>query len=128
MTTPCPFCTLPPERVVARTASTLTFRDAYAVSPGHTLVIPRRHVEGFFDATRSELADLTDAILAARVALDREFAPAGYNIGVNSGRAAGQTVMHLHFHLIPRYDGDVPDPRGGVRHCIPGGALYDAVS
>ena len=125
MLDPCPFCAPPAPRVVSQTATTLTIRDGFPVSPGHTLVIPKRHVATFFDATRAELADLTDALFAAREALDRELSPAGYNIGVNCGPAAGQTVMHLHVHLIPRYTGDVADPRGGVRHCIPGRGPYE---
>ena len=125
MLPPCPFCSLPHDRVISESSTTLTFRDCFPVSPGHTLIIPKRHVATFFDASRDELADITDALLRARESLDAELAPAGYNIGVNCGIAAGQTVMHLHVHLIPRYTGDVADPRGGIRHCIPGRGLYE---
>jgi diadenosine tetraphosphate (Ap4A) HIT family hydrolase len=116
----CPFCELPRDRVVAESALTVTIRDGYPVSPGHTLVIPKRHVASLTETTRDEQLALLDAIAAARASLDAELHPDGYNLGVNDGVAAGQTVMHLHVHLIPRFAGDVPNPRGGVRHCLPG--------
>ena len=120
----CPFCTVPADRVVAATDLTVTIRDAYPVSPGHTLVITRRHVETFFEATADEQAAVLLAVALAKVDLDREHQPAGYNIGINVGVVAGQTVMHVHVHVIPRYPGDVADPRGGVRHVIPGKGYY----
>ena len=122
--TRCPFCTLPPERVKVRDGFALAFRDAFPVSPGHTLVIPVRHVASFFDITPSERAAMFGMLEAAKQRLDSEFGPAGYNIGINDGAAAGQTVGHLHIHLIPRYAGDQPDPRGGVRWVIPEKADY----
>ena len=121
----CPFCSLPEARIVAEDELTLTVRDGYPVSPGHTLVIPRRHVSSLFETTEAERRALWEALRRAREALDREHRPAGYNLGVNDGEAAGQTVMHVHVHLIPRYAGDVDDPRGGVRHAIPGRGYYD---
>jgi diadenosine tetraphosphate (Ap4A) HIT family hydrolase len=90
-------------------------RDIYPVSEGHALIIPRRHCETWFDATREEQIALLDGLDAVRAITKAD----GFNIGVNAGRVAGQTVFHLHVHLIPRFDGDVPDPRGGVRHVIP---------
>jgi diadenosine tetraphosphate (Ap4A) HIT family hydrolase len=120
----CPFCTVPSERIVAEDAHVVVIRDGFPVSPGHTLVIPRRHVGSFFDATADERAALLAQMDQAKAVLDKEFAPAGYNIGVNDGPAAGQTVPHLHVHLIPRYPGDRPDPRGGVRWIIPEKADY----
>lgn len=122
--TRCPFCALPPERVLARDGLALAFRDAYPVSPGHTLVIPVRHVASFFDITPSERTAMFALLEAAKEQLHSEFSPAGYNIGINDGIAAGQTVGHLHVHLIPRYTGDRPDPRGGVRWVIPEKADY----
>lgn len=119
MGTPCPFCHPRPGRLVAECAHTRTLRDGFPVSPGHTLVVPRRHVAGYFEVTPAERNAIQRALLAARDALLRELAPAGFNIGVNDGPAAGQTVMHLHVHLIPRYRGDQPDPRGGVRRVLP---------
>ena len=124
MTTPCPFCTLPPDRLLATRATAFAIRDAFPVSPGHTLIIPKRHVASFFDVTDAERTDLLALLATARDDLDREFHPAGYNIGINDGAAAGQTVPHLHIHLIPRYAGDQPDPRGGVRWVIPDKAAY----
>jgi diadenosine tetraphosphate (Ap4A) HIT family hydrolase len=87
--------------------------NGFPVSPGHTLVIPRRHVASFFDITDAERVDLMTLLAAVRDDLDREVRPAAYNIGINDGTAAGQTVPHLHVHLIPRYAGDRDDPRGG---------------
>jgi diadenosine tetraphosphate (Ap4A) HIT family hydrolase len=122
--TPCPFCNLPRDRIVFESELGIAFRDGYQVSQGHTLIVPKRHVETFFDSTPNEQAALLDLLRIARADLDRLFHPAGYNIGINDGVAAGQTVMHLHLHLIPRYDGDRPDPRGGVRWVLPDKAAY----
>ena len=84
------------------------------VSPGHALLIPKRHVENWFDATDEERAALMRAVDVARLEIERREQPDGFNIGINVGPAAGQTVFHLHVHLIPRYLGDMADPRGGV--------------
>jgi len=92
----------------------LVLRDGYPVSPGHTLVIPRRHVGSFFAATPAEREAILDAIVRVKRTLDELHAPPGYNVGLNDGPAAGQTVAHCHVHVIPRYAGDVEDPRGGV--------------
>lgn len=93
--------------------------DSHPVSPGHALLIPKRHVTTWFDASPEERAELLSAIDSARTAIELTHAPDGYNIGMNLGAAAGQTVSHLHLHIIPRYSGDVPNPRGGVRHVLP---------
>lgn len=124
MTAPCPFCSLPSNRIVHEWVTAFAIRDGFPVSPGHTLIIPRRHVASFFEVTDAERADLMSLLAAARDDLDREFRPAGYNIGINDGAAAGQTVPHLHIHLIPRYVGDRDDPRGGVRWVLPDKAAY----
>lgn len=116
----CPFCTPEPERVAGSDALTLTIRDAYPLSPGHTLVVPRRHVASWFELTVSEQHAILTALSAAREQLVREHRPDAFNIGINDGVAAGQTIHHVHVHLIPRFTGDTPDPRGGIRHCIPG--------
>ena len=94
-------------------------RDSYPVSPGHTLVIPRRHVVSFFDLTPEEVNACMGLITEERKLLDQEFKPDGYNVGVNVGPAAGQSIFHVHIHVIPRYKGDVENPQGGVRHVIP---------
>lgn len=115
---PCLFCKDPRgvslERELAYSA-----RDSYAASPGHTLIIPRRHVASFFDLTPEEINACMELITEERKQLDEEFKPDGYNIGVNVGQAAGQSILHVHIHLIPRYKGDVENPQGGVRHVIP---------
>ncbi len=120
----CPFCRIEPARIFAETEMTLTIRDGFPVSPGHTLIIPKRHFADFFEATDAEAAEIWKALRAAATALTRDRSPDGFNVGVNVGAAAGQTVMHLHVHLIPRYRGDQPDPRGGIRHIFPDLADY----
>ena len=120
----CPFCSLPRERVIARNQFAIVLRDAYPISPGHTLVVPSRHVGSLFDVSADERAALMDLLAEAKRQLDVEFRPAGYNVGINDGPAAGQTVPHLHIHLIPRYVGDQSDPRGGVRWIFPDKAVY----
>ena len=121
---PCAFCTLPSERLIDENATAMVIRDGYPVSPGHTLLIPKRHMGSFFDLSAQERGDLLTLLDRAKLVLDTEFQPKGYNIGINDGPAAGQTVPHLHVHLIPRYEGDVSDPRGGVRWVIPDKAKY----
>jgi diadenosine tetraphosphate (Ap4A) HIT family hydrolase len=120
----CAFCTLPLNRVIDESSTAIAIRDGYPVSPGHTLLIPKRHAGSFFDLSEQERSDLFSLLDRTKLALDEEFQPQGYNIGINDGAAAGQTVLHLHVHLIPRYDGDRPDPRGGVRWVIPDKAKY----
>jgi len=120
----CPFCVLPPERIVHADKHAIVVRDGFPVSPGHTLVIPRRHVGSFFEITAEEREALIDLLGKAQRTLLTELRPDGWNIGINDGAAAGQTVSHLHIHLIPRYLGDSSDPRGGVRWVIPGRANY----
>ena len=115
----CPFCAMDAQRVVDANDLAFVVRDGYPVNPGHTLVIPRRHVASWFDATDAERAAILALVDAAKATLDGELHPDGYNVGINIGEAAGQTVMHLHVHLIPRFAGDVDDPRGGVRYVIP---------
>lgn len=121
---PCPFCSLTADRVVQDGEFAVVIRDGFPVSPGHTLIIPKRHVASFFEVTDAERSDLMSLLATARDDLDRQLHPAGYNIGINEGTAAGQTVPHLHIHLIPRYEGDRDDPRGGVRWVLPDNAAY----
>ncbi|MFZ2649453.1 MAG: HIT family protein [Burkholderiaceae bacterium] len=120
----CPFCALPAERVLFRNDAAVAVRDACPVTPGHTQVITRRHVASFFDATPPEREAMLALLDVAKQQLQAEFGPAGYNVGINDGETAGQTIGHLHMHLIPRYHGDGPDPRGGVRWVIPDKAAY----
>jgi len=98
--------------------------DAYPVSPGHSLVVLRRHVANFFDLDPAEVAAMLELLGRVRCRVEASYAPQGYNIGVNVGQVAGQTVPHVHVHLIPRYADDVADPTGGVRNVIPGRGRY----
>jgi diadenosine tetraphosphate (Ap4A) HIT family hydrolase len=120
----CPFCWFAPERVLESNAQALAVADAFPVSDGHTLVIPRRHVISFFELTQEEIAAVHELLRRMRDQLDEALRPGGYNIGVNVGEVAGQTVAHSHVHLIPRRLGDVQDPVGGVRNIIPGKGHY----
>lgn len=102
----------------------IVIRDGFPISEGHTLIIPKRHIASFFECTAEERSALFTALDLARQELDHSLSPDGYNIGINDGPAAGQTVGHLHIHLIPRYRGDQTDPRGGVRWIFPDKAKY----
>lgn len=113
----CPFCDKRNYDFIGDLAFTKT--DSYPVSKGHTLVIPKRHISSYFDCTENERLELWALVEKAKGQLDRAYTPAGYNIGINIGEAAGQTVPHMHIHIIPRYSGDMDDPRGGVRGVIP---------
>jgi diadenosine tetraphosphate (Ap4A) HIT family hydrolase len=122
---PCPFC----ERIhrheySAESMHAVAFPDGYPLSEGHTLVVPRRHVSSVYDLAPDEQADVWALAARVRAALAKVHRPAGFNVGLNDGAAAGQTIAHAHVHVIPRYEGDVPDPRGGVRWVIPGKAPY----
>lgn len=120
----CPFCTLPASRIIASSESAVVVRDPSPVSPGHTLIISRRHVGSLFELNEYERNAMLALLGSARISVQSEFHPDGYNIGINDGPAAGQTVAHLHIHVIPRYSGDSPDPRGGVRWVLPINAKY----
>lgn len=124
MSQTCPFCTLEAGRIVLENAHAMAVSDGFPISPGHTLVIPKRHIGSLFEATAEERRALFDLLAAARSKLLESHRPDGFNIGINDGAAAGQTVMHLHIHLIPRYAGDTADPRGGVRWIFPDKAPY----
>jgi diadenosine tetraphosphate (Ap4A) HIT family hydrolase len=109
---------------VAETDLAFAVRDANPVSPGHTLVIPKRPIASWFDATADEVGDAMRLISVIKTQLDESHRPDGYNVGFNDGVAAGQTVFHAHIHVIPRFAGDVADPRGGVRHAVIGKGHY----
>ena len=121
---PCPFCTPDPGRVFFEGTHVYALWDAYPVSDGHALIVPRRHVGSWFDATSEEQAELHQAVSLVREEIEASRRPDGYNMGINDGLPAGQTVAHLHLHVIPRYIGDVPDPRGGIRWVMPDRAPY----
>lgn len=120
----CPFCVLEHDRIRHENDAFYVIRDGFPISQGHTLIIPKSHTASLFDLDPEQFLSLQQAIHWAKSDLDHEFSPDSYNLGVNDGPAAGQTVPHLHVHIIPRYKGDQPDPRGGVRWIIPDKAKY----
>lgn len=115
----CIFCREPETELLCENVLARAFFDKYPVNKGHVLVTPKRHVVTYFDATLEELAAINDLVFKVKEILDEKYKPAGYNIGVNVNYAGGQTIFHLHVHLIPRHEGDVEDPRGGVRNLKP---------
>jgi len=119
---PCLFCA--PRGVVHENALAYCTRDTYPVSPGHSLIIPFRHCADFFELSTEEVAACMELLGIAQRELASQLSPDGYNVGVNVGRAGGQSVRHVHVHLIPRYAGDHPSPQGGVRQIIPWKADY----
>jgi diadenosine tetraphosphate (Ap4A) HIT family hydrolase len=121
---PCPFCSISPDRIIMENDYAVVIRDGFPVSEGHTLVIPKRHVSSWFETHAIEKAAILQAMDEVKEQLDKDHTPDGYNVGINDGEAAGQTVLHLHIHLIPRYKGDSDDPRGGVRWIMPDKAKY----
>ena len=120
----CPFCTLDESRIISQDDLIIAFYDGFPVNPGHTLIIPRRHVANYFDLTDQEKTALWSMADYCKNIIDSRFSPDGYNIGINIGAAAGQSVPHVHLHLIPRFTGDTPNPRGGVRGVIPSKQNY----
>jgi diadenosine tetraphosphate (Ap4A) HIT family hydrolase len=120
----CPFCSPSPERVLLAGSEAMALWDRHPLSPGHVLLITRRHIASWFEATEAERAEILRLTDDARQVVLRKHSPDGFNLGINDGVVAGQTVPHLHLHLIPRYRGDIPDPRGGVRWIIPDRAVY----
>ena len=120
----CPFCRLDKNRILLESEFALAFSDGFPVAQGHTLVIPKRHVASLFELPDDEQGAVWALVAQVRALLFAEHQPDGFNVGLNDGPAAGQTVMHAHVHVIPRRHGDVADPRGGVRWVVPGKAAY----
>jgi diadenosine tetraphosphate (Ap4A) HIT family hydrolase len=121
----CPFCNLDSERVLNRNGFALAFYDGFPITEMHTLIIPERHVATYFDLLPEERSAIHDLLASQRLSIQSSDASVkGFNIGWNCGETAGQTVMHAHVHLIPRRAGDVENPRGGIRHLIPGKGDY----
>ena len=120
----CSFCSLPSERIVNSNLFGIVIRDGFPISEGHTLIIPKRHIGSFFELNTMERDAMFNLLDQEKAVLTDKHNPDGFNIGINDGPAAGQTIAHLHIHLIPRYEGDLPDPRGGVRWIIPSKAKY----
>jgi diadenosine tetraphosphate (Ap4A) HIT family hydrolase len=119
----CIFCA-PRVELLAANELAIAFPAGYPVSPGHVLIVPRRHEPDFFSLTAEEQAALVALVNPVRARLSEQYAPDAYNLGVNAGKAAGQTILHTHLHVIPRYAGDVAEPRGGVRWVLPETARY----
>jgi len=119
----CPFCKRN-HPILTETKLSFAIFDNFPVSRGHTLVIPRRHVATVWELTGDEYVDIFDLVRQVKDIIQDKFSPQGITVGVNCGEAAGQTVFHAHIHVIPRYTGDVPNPRGGVRNIIPGKGDY----
>ena len=120
----CPFCTLTESRVRLQSALAVGVDDAYPVAPGHTLIVPRRHVGSYFQLNRDERAAMHELLDQAQSELRERLRPDAYTIGINDGPAAGQSIPHVHIHLIPRFHGDRDNPRGGVRWVLPDKADY----
>jgi len=112
----CLFCNLDKDQIILENDLAVAIMDKYPVNEGHMLFIPKRHFKIYFEATKEEVVALYDLIHEGKKYLDEKYHPDGYNIGINVGEDGGQTIMHLHIHLIPRYKGDAEDPRGGIRH------------
>jgi len=121
---PCLFCNNKEDEIIKETEHALLVRDTYPVSPGHCLIVPRRHIVTYFEATEEENRDFLMLMKYAKKSIDKEHQPDAYNIGCNNGEVAGQSIFHLHIHIIPRYKGDVENPKGGVRWVVPKKATY----
>jgi len=120
----CIFCNIEKERIITENEFAFAIYDSFPVSQGHILVIPKKHINNYFEADSQTKEQLWKLVDECKEIVDKKFNPAGYNIGINCGEAAGQTVMHLRIHLIPRYLGDIENPRGGVRGVIPNKRIY----
>jgi diadenosine tetraphosphate (Ap4A) HIT family hydrolase len=114
--TACGLCA--PAGVLLENGLAYACHEENSLSPGHVIVVPKRHVADFFDMSSDEQAAVMDLLNRARDLVQKKHSPDGYNVGVNIGKAAGQNRMHVHVHLIPRYAGDLPDPAGGVRRVL----------
>jgi diadenosine tetraphosphate (Ap4A) HIT family hydrolase len=124
METKCPFCTLPEQRIWFGTENAVAILDGFPITEGHTLVIPHRHVASVFDLPEEEFREVWSVVDQVRKLLKKKYRPDAFNIGVNDGAAAGQTIAHAYIHVIPRRKGDIQDPRGGVRWIFPNKAKY----
>jgi diadenosine tetraphosphate (Ap4A) HIT family hydrolase len=121
----CPFCSLPKEaEVIVESAQAFSILDKYPVNPGHALIIPKRHVSDYFELSFKEQSSCIFMLNKVKELIQKRFNPEGFNIGLNVGDIAGQTINHVHIHLIPRFKGDMEDPRGGVRGVIPEKRIY----
>jgi len=122
----CVFCERleHPDQLIAQNDLAAAFYDSFPISPGHTLIISKLHETDFLALATSTQSAIFSLISKVREVIEKEMCPHGYNLGVNVGKAAGQTISHAHFHVIPRYEGDVPNPKGGIRWIIPDKTEY----
>ncbi len=121
----CPFCNLNPKvELISETATAVAFLDSFPVNQGHTLIVPKRHVANYFELSIHEQRALWLLVNRCKTIIEKRFNPDGFNVGINVGETAGQSIFHVHIHLIPRYKGDVKNPRGGVRGVIPNKQNY----
>lgn len=120
----CPFCNIEYERIIKKSQYSLAFFDSYPVNRGHVLIVPKRHEADYFKLEAEEKADMANLIEYVKDYLQTKYSPDGFNIGINIGEAAGQSIFHCHIHIIPRYKGDVDNPLGGVRGVIPNKQKY----
>lgn len=120
---PCPFCNLEREKIL-ETEMSFAIYDGFPVNEGHALIIPKRHTDNYFDLSLEEQKDCIELLNRVKGIVQEKYNPDGFNVGININEAAGQTVPHVHVHLIPRYEGDVEEPRGGVRGVVPGKRNY----
>lgn len=118
------FTNIDPSKVLFDNNLFFIINDVFPVSPGHLLIISKKVRKDYFDLTIDEKCSLPELIEIAKTIIEKDFSPDGYNIGMNCGETAGQTVFHFHCHIIPRYFGDMENPRGGIRHCINGKGYY----
>ena len=121
----CPFCEIPEIRIIEENQLAYAIRDGFPVTDMHTLIIPKRHAVTYFELGQAEINACNQLIVHAKKNIEQnDTTVSGFNIGINNGASAGQTVFHCHIHLIPRREGDVENPRGGVRHVIPNKGIY----
>jgi diadenosine tetraphosphate (Ap4A) HIT family hydrolase len=115
---------IPEDKILFRGKSFFIMQDSFPVSPGHLLIISNSKKENYFELNKQEVEELNNMIHKCKLIIEKDYKPDGYNIGMNCGEAAGQTVFQFHCHVIPRYSGDMKNPKGGVRHCIEGKGYY----
>jgi len=120
----CPFCHIRAEQIIDQDEWVFVIRDGFPVARGHTLIIPNRHIESYFETTKAERRSMDEMLFKHRGELALQYSTDSFNIGINDGPMAGQTMKHIHLHIIPRHSDDMPDPRGGIRFVIPDKAKY----
>lgn len=120
----CKFCNIEKKRIVIESKLSIAFNDMFPVNTGHILIVPKRHIADYFELSSIEKNDIWNLVDKVKLLIEKDYKPNGFNIGINIGETAGQTIFHCHIHLIPRYSGDVDFPEGGVRGVIPNKQKY----